>query len=103
MLSVGARKRGETGWIARRIGFVSEKAKEFRLPADNGGQQEVSEKGPAKSPAHGMREARFAPIDRGKYMLRRIKAEQLQIGMFVARLGGPWMNQIGRASCRERV
>ena len=25
-------------------------------------------------------------------MLRRIKAEQLQIGMFVARLGGPWMN-----------
>ncbi|MGO4302082.1 HD-GYP domain-containing protein [Cupriavidus sp. RAF12] len=25
-------------------------------------------------------------------MLRRIKAEQLQVGMFVARLGGPWMN-----------
>ncbi|RZT42199.1 HD-GYP domain-containing protein [Cupriavidus agavae] len=25
-------------------------------------------------------------------MLRRIKAEQLQIGMFVARLGGPWIN-----------
>ncbi len=23
-------------------------------------------------------------------MLRRIKAEQLQVGMFVARLGGPW-------------
>ncbi|CAG2129137.1 HD-GYP domain-containing protein [Cupriavidus plantarum] len=25
-------------------------------------------------------------------MLRRIKAEQLQVGMFVARLGGPWIN-----------
>jgi HD-GYP domain-containing protein (c-di-GMP phosphodiesterase class II) len=54
--------------------------------------EKYQKKGPAKSPAHGMREARFAPIDRGKYMLRRIKAEQLQIGMFVARLGGPWMN-----------
>jgi len=25
-------------------------------------------------------------------VLRRIKAEQLQVGMFVARLGGPWIN-----------
>ncbi|WP_454763835.1 HD-GYP domain-containing protein [Cupriavidus campinensis] len=25
-------------------------------------------------------------------MLRRIRAEQLQVGMFVARLGGPWIN-----------
>ena len=25
-------------------------------------------------------------------MLRRIKAEQLQVGMFVSRLGGPWIN-----------
>lgn len=25
-------------------------------------------------------------------MLRRIKTEQLQVGMFVARLGGPWIN-----------
>ena len=28
----------------------------------------------------------------GKDMLRRIKAEQLQVGMFVSRLGGPWIN-----------